>query len=98
MGSGAVTRDPTQAILALVGVVVLVYLAGHLIYKLREILLLLVVAGFVALLLNPAVVMLQRRVVRRRGGAVAIVTAVRKTRDARESRMAAENGPHGETK
>lgn len=65
---------PLQAILAFVGVVVVVYLAGRLIYKLREILLLLVVAGFVALLLNPAVVFLQRHVVRRRGGAVAIVT------------------------
>jgi predicted PurR-regulated permease PerM len=65
---------PLQAILAFVGVVVVVYLAGRLVYKLREILLLLVVAGFIALLLNPAVVALQRRVVRRRGGAVAIIT------------------------
>jgi predicted PurR-regulated permease PerM len=64
---------PLQAILAFVGVVVAVYLAGRLIYKLREILLLIVVAGFIALLLNPAVRFLQRRVVRRRGGAVAIV-------------------------
>ncbi len=64
---------PLQTILAFVGVVVAVYLAGRLIYKLREILLLIVVAGFIALLLNPAVRFLQGRVVRRRGSAVAIV-------------------------
>ncbi|MGH9028257.1 MAG: AI-2E family transporter [Acidimicrobiales bacterium] len=67
---------PLQAILAFVGVAAIVYLAGHLIYKLREIILLLVVAGFIALLLNPAVVFLQRHLVRRRGSAVAVVTAV----------------------
>ncbi len=67
---------PLQAILAFVGVVVVVYLAGRLVYKLREILLLLVVGGFIALLLNPAVVFFQRHGVRRRGGAVAIVTIV----------------------
>jgi predicted PurR-regulated permease PerM len=65
---------PLQAIIGLVGVVVIVYLAGHLIYKMREIILLMVVAGFIALLLNPIVIFLQRRVVHRRGAAVAIVT------------------------
>ncbi|MGA2036772.1 MAG: AI-2E family transporter, partial [Acidimicrobiales bacterium] len=65
---------PLQAILVFVGVVVIVYLAGLLIYKLREIILLIVVAGFIALLLNPAVIFLRRRGVRRRGSAVAIVT------------------------
>jgi len=69
-------RIPLPTILTAVGVVVIVYLAGHLIYKLREIILLLVVAGFVALILNPAVTFLQRHVVRRRGGAVALVTVV----------------------
>ena len=73
----AEARDiPLATILVTVGIVAGVYLAGHLIYKLREILLLIVVAGFIALLLNPAVVMLQRRVVRRRGSAVAIVTVL----------------------
>jgi predicted PurR-regulated permease PerM len=67
---------PLQTIIAAVAVVVVTYLAGRLVYKLREIILLFVVAGFVALLLDPAVVFLQRRVVARRGGAVALVTAV----------------------
>jgi predicted PurR-regulated permease PerM len=65
---------PLLAILATVGVVVVVFLAGKLIYKLRDIVLLMVVAGFVALLLNPVVVLLQRWKVKRRGFAVAIVT------------------------
>jgi predicted PurR-regulated permease PerM len=64
---------PLLAILATVAVVVVVFLAGKLIYKLREIVLLMVVAGFIALLLNPVVVLLQRWKVRRRGLAVAIV-------------------------
>src|SRR5579872_7262346 len=65
---------PLLAILSTVAVVVVVYLAGKLIYKLRDIVLLMVVAGFIALLLNPVVVLLQRWKVRRRGFAVAIVT------------------------
>lgn len=64
---------PLRAILVTVGVVVVVYLSGRLIYKLREVLLLVVVAGFVALLLNPVVVIVQRRVPRR-GYAVGVVT------------------------
>lgn len=67
---------PLRTILTTVGVVVVVYLAGKLIYRLREIVLLLVVAGFVALLLDPIVVLIQRRVVRHRGSAVALVTLV----------------------
>ncbi len=65
---------PLATILTTVAVVVVVYLAGRLIYKLRDIVLLLVVAGFIALLLDPAVVFLERRL-RRRGYAVAVVTA-----------------------
>ncbi|MGH9047348.1 MAG: AI-2E family transporter [Acidimicrobiales bacterium] len=65
---------PLGTILVAVGVVVVVYLAGQLIYKLREILLIMVVAGFIALLLNPLVVGLRRIKVKRRGAAVAIVT------------------------
>jgi predicted PurR-regulated permease PerM len=64
---------PLRAILATVAVVVLVYLAGQLLVRLRGVLLLLVVAGFIALLLNPLVVALHR-VLRRRGLAVAVVT------------------------
>jgi predicted PurR-regulated permease PerM len=65
---------PLRTILVTVGVVVAVYLAGKLLYRLREIVLLLVVAGFVALLLDPIVVFLERRVVHHRGSAVALVT------------------------
>ena len=53
---------------------VVVYLAGKLVYRLRDVILLLIVAGFVAVLLNPLVVALQRRWIRRRGWAVAVVT------------------------
>src|SRR6266702_3631202 len=65
---------PLRAILATAGVVVAAYLAGKLLYRLRDVLLLMAVSGFVALLLNPLVVYLQRWKVRRRGYAVAIVT------------------------
>src|SRR6266542_3215151 len=65
---------PLRAILAAVAVVVAVYMAGKLIYRLRDILLLMIVAGFVAVLLNPLVLAVQRWGVRRRGLAVAIVT------------------------
>ncbi len=65
---------PLRAILVTVAVVVAVYLAGKLIYRLRDVFLLIVVAGFAALLLNPLVVALQHWKVPRRGFAVAIVT------------------------
>ncbi|HXW88664.1 MAG TPA: AI-2E family transporter [Streptosporangiaceae bacterium] len=68
-------KIPLRAILATVGVVVLVYLAAQLVDRLRGVLLLLVVAGFIALLLNPLVVVVTR-VLRRRGLAVAVVTLV----------------------
>jgi predicted PurR-regulated permease PerM len=64
---------PLATILVTVGVVVLVYLAGKLAYRIREILLMIAVAGFVSLILNPLVVALQRWGIRRRGWAVAIV-------------------------
>ena len=64
---------PLRTILVTVGVVVAAYVAGKLIYLLRDIVLLMLVAGFVAMLLNPAVAKVQRRVPRR-GVAVAIVT------------------------
>ncbi len=65
---------PLATILTTVAVVVVVYLAGKLVYRLRDVILLLIVAGFVAVLLNPLVVALQRRWIRRRGWAVAVVT------------------------
>jgi predicted PurR-regulated permease PerM len=64
---------PLRTILVTVGVVVAAYLAGKLIYLLRDIVLLMLVAGFVTILLNPAVAQVQRRVPRR-GLAVMIVT------------------------
>jgi predicted PurR-regulated permease PerM len=63
---------PLRAILAAVAVVVLAYLGGKLVDRIRGVLLLFVVAGFVALLLNPLVVTLQR-FLRRRGLAVTVV-------------------------
>jgi predicted PurR-regulated permease PerM len=66
---------PLRAILATVGVVVVTFLAGKIIDRLRGVILLLVVAGFIALLLNPLVVLLQRWF-GRRGIAVAVVTLV----------------------
>ena len=65
---------PLRTILAAVAVVAGAYLAGKLIYRLREVLLLILVAGFVAIILNPAVVALQRWKIKRRGWAVAVVT------------------------
>jgi predicted PurR-regulated permease PerM len=70
-----VRNVPLRAILVTVAVVVLAYLSGKIIDRLRGVILLLVVAGFIALLLNPLVVALQRRV-RRRGIAVTLVTAL----------------------
>ena len=58
---------PLRTIVATVAVVAAAYMAGKLIYRLRDILLLVVVAGFLALLLNPIVVLLQRHPAFRRG-------------------------------
>ena len=66
-------RVPLRTIVVTIALVVLVYLSGQLLYRLRDIVLLFVVAGFVALL-NPLVVALQRWKIRRRGYAVLIVT------------------------
>ena len=65
---------PLRAILVTVAVVVVTFMAGKLLYRLRDVVLLVAVSGFVALLLNPLVVRLQRWKVPRRGFAVAIVT------------------------
>jgi predicted PurR-regulated permease PerM len=64
---------PLRAILTAAAVVVLVYVAAKLIYRLRDIILLIVMASFIAVLLNPLVVALQRWRIKRRGLAVAIV-------------------------
>ncbi len=67
-------RVPLLTIVTTVAIVAATYLAGKLIYRLRDIVLLILVAGFVSVLLNPIVAVLERRVVRRRGVAVGIVT------------------------
>ena len=64
---------PLRAILTTIVAVIVFYLAGKLVYRLREVILLLVVSGFIALLLNPLVVALQR-LVGRRGVAITAVT------------------------
>jgi len=65
---------PLPTILVTIGIVVVVYLGGKLLYRLRDIALLILVGGFIALVLNPQVVVLQRWKIKRRGYAVAIVT------------------------
>ena len=65
---------PLPTIVVTVLVVVVVYLAANLVYRLRDVLLLIVVAGFVAVILDPVVVALQSWRIRRRGWAVAVVT------------------------
>jgi predicted PurR-regulated permease PerM len=64
---------PLQAIVATVAVVTATYLAGKLLYRLRDVVLLLLVAGFFAVLLSPLVDGLQHRGIRRRGVAVFLV-------------------------
>src|SRR6266568_2328869 len=44
---------PLATVLTAVAVVALVYLAGKLIYRLRDVVLMMMVAGFIALILNP---------------------------------------------
>jgi predicted PurR-regulated permease PerM len=67
-----VRNVPLRTIVVTVAVVALTYLAGKLIYRLRDIVLLFVVAGFVAVVLNPVVVVLERKL--RRGFAVTVVS------------------------
>jgi predicted PurR-regulated permease PerM len=65
---------PLPAILTTVLVVVVVYLLGKVVYRLKDVLLLIIVAAFIAVILNPAVVALQRWKIKRRGWAVTVVT------------------------
>src|SRR6201991_5296432 len=65
---------PLATILVTVAVVVVVYLAGKIAYRIRDVLLMIAIAGFVSLILNPLVVVVQRWGIRRRGWAVALVT------------------------
>jgi predicted PurR-regulated permease PerM len=65
---------PLRAILTTAAVVVMVYVAAKLAYRLREVILILLMASFLAVLLNPLVIALQRWRIKRRGLAVAVVT------------------------
>src|SRR5215468_1294700 len=65
---------PLAAIITAVAVVALTFLAGKLLYRLRDVILLMVVGGFIALILNPLVLYLQHHRIKRRGWAVAVVT------------------------
>ncbi|MGO8956898.1 MAG: AI-2E family transporter [Streptosporangiaceae bacterium] len=65
---------PLQAIVATVAIVAATYLAGKLLYRLRDVVLLLLVAGFIAVLLNPLVLALQHGGIRRRGAGVFVIT------------------------
>jgi predicted PurR-regulated permease PerM len=71
-----VRHVPLRTIVVTVAVVAATYLAGKLIYRLRDIVLLIAVAGFVALLLNPVVVVMETKLHLRRGIAVTIVSAL----------------------
>ena len=65
---------PLATIIVSVAVVCVTFLAGKLIYRLRDVVLLMVAGGFIALILNPLVVYLQGWRIRRRGLAVTVVT------------------------
>jgi len=65
---------PLRAILTVAVVVVLVYVAAKLAYRLRGVILILLMASFLAVLLNPLVIALQRWKIKRRGWAVTVVT------------------------
>ena len=66
-------RVPLRTIIAAIVAVVVFFLAGKVIYRLKDVLLLLLVAGFLALILNPVVRATERYVVKRRGLAVTVV-------------------------
>ncbi len=75
--AGATARGiPLQAIVATVAIVAATYLAGKLLYRLRDVVLLLLAAGFFSVLLNPLVAGLQHLGIRRRGVAVFVVTVL----------------------
>jgi predicted PurR-regulated permease PerM len=67
---------PLMTILVTIGVIILVYFTGKLLYRLRDVLVLMLVGGFIALILNPSVVWLQHWKFHRRGVAVLIVMGI----------------------
>ena len=69
-------KVPLRTIIVAIVAVAAFYLAGKLIYRLRDVFLLLIVAGFIALILNPVVAVVEAYVIRRRGFAVTIVAVL----------------------
>jgi len=69
-------RVPLRTIITAIVAVTFFFLAGKVIYRLKDVLLLLLVAGFLALILNPVVHVTERYVVKRRGLAVTVVGAL----------------------
>jgi len=67
-------KVPLRTIVVALLAIALFYLAGKLIYRLRDVMLLMLVAGFIAMILNPLVRLLEVYVVKRRGFAVTVVT------------------------
>jgi predicted PurR-regulated permease PerM len=68
-----IRKVPLRTIVAAILAVAFFYLAGKLIYRLRDVFLLLLVAGFLALILNPVVRVIERYAIRRHGLAVTAV-------------------------
>jgi predicted PurR-regulated permease PerM len=68
-----VRRVPLRTIIVAILAAVCFFLAGKLIYRLRDVLLLLLVAGFLALILNPLVRATERYAIKRHGLAVTAV-------------------------
>jgi len=68
-----VRRVPLRTIIVAILAVAFFFLAGKLIYRLRDVLLLLLVAGFLALILNPLVRAAEKSVIKRHGLAVTAV-------------------------
>ena len=68
-----VRRVPLRTIIVAILAVAFFFLAGKLIYRLRDVLLLLLVAGFLALILNPLVQAAEKSVIKRHGLAVTAV-------------------------
>jgi predicted PurR-regulated permease PerM len=69
-------KVPLKSILTTVFVVVVVFIAGEILLRLKDVILLMLVGGFIALLLNPLVVLLQLWKLPRRGMAVLVVVGV----------------------
>jgi predicted PurR-regulated permease PerM len=69
-------RVPLRTIITAILAVAFFFLAGKVLYRLKDVLLLLLVAGFLALILNPVVGVTERYVVRRRGFAVTVVAVL----------------------